>query len=297
MIKPPNFFIVGAARSGTTSLWCYLKQNPQVFMPSDELNKEPAYFSDKNQRISTNAFLNLFKDADPKHKLVGEASTAYLTDHKAAIRIKDFNPNAKIIIILRNPAERAYSLYNWMVQEGYEYVISFEKALEVEKRRVNKIIPNFWEPQYYWNYMYYHSGLYYGQVKKYLDSFGENTLILKFEDFQNQPNDNFKKVCNFLGICPIEPKLNAQNLSRSVYSPQIQFVIRKLNNNYIRIRKIFGMQPKSKHSRDFFIYLGQKPQKPPPLSKEMRTKLLSRYENHIYELAKITNDRFLSWLE
>ncbi len=296
-MKRPNFFIVGAARSGTTAVWWYLKQNPQVFMPSDALNKEPAFFSDMSQKMTSEDYLALFQDASTKNKLIGEASTAYLTDHRAAQRIKDFNPNAKIIIILRNPAERAYSLYNWMVQEGYEYATSFEKALYIEEKRVNKRIPNFWEPQYYWNYMYYRSGLYYGQVKNYLDYFGVNNLILKFEDFINQPEDNFKKVCDFLGICPIEPKLKAHNISRSVYSSQMQFVLRKLNNNYIRIQKILGIQANSKLSRDFVIYLCQKRQKPPPISKEIRTKLLRRYETYIYELAKITNDRFLNWLE
>jgi len=69
--------------------------------------------------MTLDEYLALFKEANANHSLVGEASMAYLTGPSSAQEIHDFNPDAKIIIILRNPVDRAYSLYNWMVQEGY----------------------------------------------------------------------------------------------------------------------------------------------------------------------------------
>ncbi len=133
-MNKPNFFIVGAAKSGTTSMWWYLKQHRQVFMPNDELNKEPAFFSDKSS-MSLEEYLKLFEAAEEQHKVIGEVSTAYLVDPKSARRIKEFNPEAKILILLRNPVDRAYALYNWMVQEGYEYCLSFRKALKIRKEK------------------------------------------------------------------------------------------------------------------------------------------------------------------
>jgi len=202
-------------------------------MPQDELNKEPAYFSDKGSERGFKSYLELFGDAQKEHIRVGEASTAYLTDPSSAKRIFEFNRNAKIIAILRNPADRAYSLYRWMVQDGYEYAESFEEALELEKKRTNKNIPNWLEPEYYWNYMYFKSGLYSAQIKRYLDLFGDNLLVVDFEDFKSQPASEYMNICKFLEIEPIEPPYETHNVSKKVLSPSLQFILRKVTYDFI----------------------------------------------------------------
>ncbi|MCI0470063.1 MAG: sulfotransferase [Candidatus Aminicenantes bacterium] len=241
MRKIPNLFIVGAARSGTTSLWRYLKSHPGVFMPGDQLEKEPAFFSGlKRSRFKKpEQYLKLFENAREEHVRVGEASTAYLTDADSARRIYEYNPQAKIIIMLRNPARRAYSLYNWMVQEGYEYAKSFETALELEKIRINKKIPNYFEPEYYYNYLYFNSGLYYEQVKRYLDLFKERVLTIKFEDYIKDFSNEWRKICAFLEIEPLDMKRikgndNFANESRRVRSAVVQFVLRKATKFYLK---------------------------------------------------------------
>lgn len=228
-ISKPNFFIVGAAKSGTTSLWEYLRRHPDVYMPEDELYKEPCYFSTYGEAMGRENYLSLFASAKYHKKLVGEASTAYLTDKVSAQRIFDFNPEAKIIIVLRNPVKRAYSLYNWMVQDGYEYAFSFEKALALEVRRSHTVIPNYYEPQYYWNYMYFQSGLYYEQVKRYVDLFGQQVLILRFEELVKMPQSVYDRCCSFLGIEPVTLEFSVHNSSNAVLSSKIQFIVRYLN--------------------------------------------------------------------
>ena len=227
----PNFFIVGAARSGTTSLWNYLKQHPKVFMPEDELDKEPAYFSEKGRNLNYEKYLRLFRGADISHERIGEASTAYLTDPSSAQKIYDFLPNAKIIIMLRNPVDRAYSLYQWMVQEGYEYAESFETSLDLENKRIGEKIPNWYEPEYYWNYLYFHSGLFYGQVKRYVELFGDNVCLIKMEDFKQNFLREYDRVCRFLNLKPnsITPKIF--NKACPVYSSTIQFILRKISDD------------------------------------------------------------------
>ena len=117
--KKPNFFIVGAPKAGTTSLYAYLSMHPEVFMPSTI--KEPDYFSHKailaqnlyyNTTHVTNLeeYLDLFSLANGE-KAIGEASVSYLYYQEAARNLYDFNPEARIIIILREPVERAFSHY------------------------------------------------------------------------------------------------------------------------------------------------------------------------------------------
>jgi hypothetical protein len=233
----PNFFIVGAARSGTTSIWEYLKRNPQVYMPEELLLKEPAYFSDGGRFRVKGMYLKLFEAANKNHKIIGEASVAYLTDPKSASRIFTFNPCAKIIIMLRNPADRAFSLYNWMIQEGYEYASSFIDALNLEGSRVFEKKKNWYKPNYYWGYLYFRSGLYNNQVKKYYEFFKNNLLIIKFEDFINNPTLIYKNICSFLNIEPIPFDFQVHNPSLRVISSNILFILRKLNNFIISQNK------------------------------------------------------------
>jgi len=128
-VKEPNFFIVGAAKAGTTSLWQYLRQHPDVFMPQTELTKEPTHFSDltppwASQFRDWDAYLKLFEPVQ-EQRAIGEASVAYLFSSDAAERIHARYPGARIIIALRHPAERAYSHYKFMCELGFEWLTSF----------------------------------------------------------------------------------------------------------------------------------------------------------------------------
>ena len=292
--KIPNFFIVGAAKAGTSTLWKCLKEHPHIYMPDDELYKEPGFFSDLYGIEDFAKYLNLFAHARSFHKAIGEATTAYLTDPFSARNIKKIIPDAKIIIILRNPADRAYSLYNWMVQEGYEYAPSFEQALKLEDKRINKKIPNFWEPGYKWDYLYFRSGLYYEQVERYIDLFS-NILILKFDDFIYNPIITYQNICDFLeiGFHPIHFK--KENISYSVYHPYLQFALRKLINFFNFLKNKF-IDIKTKKDRDRLMLLGVKKNKPTKLERHIRTELLKRYKEDIEKLSDLTNIDFTYWL-
>ncbi len=297
-LTSPNFFIVGAAKSGTSSLWQYLKANKEVFMPADEFFKEPAFFSPlkKNASMTREEYLNIFKEATISHKLIGEASTAYLTDPASAKSIYDFNPEAKIIIILRNPAERAYSLYCWMIQDGYEYAGTFEKALALENYRINKKIPNFFEPEYYYNYLYLRSGMYYEQVKRYIDIFRSNVLVIKFDLFKNNLNATYDQICSFLNINTNDLLPEIHNKSKDVYSPKLQFILRKINNRANKVvNAYFSISHNTKQSRDWLVTMGFQKQRPPKLSIETKKRLMKTYTDDIEKLSNLTNISFDDW--
>lgn len=175
----PDFFIVGAQNSGTSSLHSYLGQHPQVFMPA---LKEPHYFSQlapiREMRYPTTnvsepeAYLKLFAKA-ALGMLKGEASSSYLWDAAAASRIHAVNPAAKILIILRDPVARAYSGYLKDVREGWQE-LPFYEAL----RRDFSLEPK----GYGISRLYLELGLYSQQVKRYLDIFGEERVkIIPFK--------------------------------------------------------------------------------------------------------------------
>jgi len=281
--KIPNLFIVGAAKAGTNSLWFLLKQHPEIFMTESELVKEPGYFSNLIGISNEAKYLELFAHAS-QEKYVGEASTSYLTDPASAKRIYQFNPDAKIIIMLRNPIHRAYSLYNWMVQEGYEYSPTFEAALAQEEKRKNKNIPNLiFETQYFYNYMYISSGLYSTQIARYVNLFGrKNVFIGLFEEFIDDTKSLLMRIFDWLEIEKKSLKLDKQkNPSNKVVNSYLPFILRKFIQGFSLIYK-----PKSKEERDFLLNLVKLDEKPKPLKNETYKKLYRLYQDEYRKLEE-----------
>lgn len=200
--KLPNFLIVGAAKCGTTSLYQYLYQHPEIFMPKW---KELSYFigdpyGPLHRAKKQKFYYRVFSNASG-YTAVGEASTSYLFDKSAPELIKEHLGSIRIIILLRNPVHMAYSLYNHQVRKEGETLNTFETALENENQRFNDI--RFRQTCYGWhaNYYYFHRGLYFKQVKRYLDTFGkQNVKIILFENLTGNPIQTIRKICRFLEV-------------------------------------------------------------------------------------------------
>lgn len=202
-VKLPNFLIVGAAKSGTTSLYHYLKQHPEVYMSPV---KEPRFITAqfmkfpltgiKSDKIEKNIVKNfdeykkLFENVNSE-KAIGEASNDNLYFYEEAIKcIKKYLGNVKIIIILRNPIDRAFSAYQMFLRSSREY-LSFEDALRAEDGRKNKNLPFGW---------YYKSaGLYYRQVKAYLQNF-THVKVYFYDDLKDEILGLIKDMYEFLGV-------------------------------------------------------------------------------------------------
>lgn len=301
--QKPNFFVIGAAKAGTSSLWNYLNQHPEIFMSP---KKEPGFFAPEwPGNPSEEKYLSLFKGAHPAHRRVGEASTMYLSCPGTAQRIQEYSKkhgveNLKFIAMLRNPLDRAYSLYNWQVQEGYEYASTFEKALEYEEARKEMDFPNSkLTGGYKYNYLYYHSGLYSSQLQEYFDLFGkENVMVLIFEEFIQTPADTLKEIFAFMGLeeKDYQPDLTIQNPSYDIYSPRLQFMLRRLNQTLVESPPMRWFI-RSKKYRDFLISLGlKKNQKPPKLSTEVRQKLLQKNMAEIRRLETLLGKDLSIWM-
>ena len=202
----PNYLIIGAAKSGTSSLYEYLIQHPNVQPAS---GKE-IYFFDMKYNKGINWYRTFFPlsyqfPKTTKNSIVGEATPRYLDHPQAPYRIKKHIPNCKFIILLRNPIDRAYSHWNMMVNHNRE-VLSFEDAIDKEKSRTNGLFEkmakdkSFYSKEYYW-YSYLERGIYSKKIKKWFEIFPKNQfLILKSEDLFSKPSEIFRQTQDFLNI-------------------------------------------------------------------------------------------------
>jgi len=200
--KMPNFLIVGAAKAGTTSLYEYLRQHPDIFMPNW---KELSFFigdpyGPLHKVRKPQYYYKVFAGVK-QHKAIGEASTSYLYDRAAPKIIMSKLGQVKILIVLRDPVAMSYSLYNHQSRREGETLTDFEAALAAEKKRLND--PAFKKNCYGWhaNYYYFQRGLYYEQVLRYLETFGKSHVrIFLFDDLARNPLAVVQEAYRFLAV-------------------------------------------------------------------------------------------------
>jgi hypothetical protein len=232
----PEFVIIGAAKGGTTSLFNYLASHPQVAAP---LKKEVHYF-DRNYAKGPNWYRMHFptktymqKNANGKRYITGEASPYYLSHPLAAARLKDLIPNARLIVLLRNPVDRALSNYQHMVRLGIE-TESLEAALAMEADRIRgereKMIadPNYYSFNHH-HYSYTERGIYWKELQSWFALFPrEQFLIFDSGSFYTDPGKVFTDTQQFIGIEKWEPEQYKTFNSGGDYQPIDQRLRAKL---------------------------------------------------------------------
>ncbi|HET6991989.1 MAG TPA: sulfotransferase [Bacteroidia bacterium] len=295
-MRIPDFFVVGSAKSGTTSLWQYLGQHPQIFMTDDISAKELGYYCYHYGIKELDKYTAYFKDAKPE-QLVGESCHAYLSSPESAELIHKAQPGAKIIMLLRNPVDRAYSLYNWMAAHGYEPSKTFEQAIALEEKRVAD--PGFIDdnPQgFYMNYYYFRSGLYAEQIERYFRIFGrEQCRVFIFEEIRGKWSEAAKDVFSFLGVdSSFNPVIEVHNESQRVWSSAWQFYFRYGLTDKL---KAWGMSSgKATKLSARLMKMNVSDKKPIPLKKETRKILLDRYRDDIEKTARLLGKDLSLWL-
>ena len=200
-MKKPNLFIIGAMKSGTTSLHHYLSTHPQMFMSEP---KEPGFFKLANRTDNEwQAYLELFAGANEAHLYVGEGSTDYAKIPQyegVAERIKSFSPEAKIIYVLRNPWKRTISHY-WHTRRP-----------QITDGQTKNFDAAFAEFEGYKSFSDYPM-----QIKPFIDLFGHNNIHFTiFEELIADPKKELNKIFAFLGLTAefdysvVDDKLNAR---------------------------------------------------------------------------------------
>jgi hypothetical protein len=201
----PNFYVVGAAKCGTTSVWAYLRKHPQVFLP--EL-KEPAFFMTTPKPATRDrdfcagnleAYQRLYEDAK-NYKAVGDASAGYLRDPNAPGRIHEVCPDARIVILLRDPVARAYShFYMLQGKKKRSDLSSFVEAIQ----RDNSEIINVTNYNTLFPILFVEMGMYYEQVRRYIETFGRGQVAIYLSaDLNKDTRGTMAAICRHIGVDP-----------------------------------------------------------------------------------------------
>lgn len=276
----PNFLIVGSAKCGTTSVYQYLKQHNDVFMPEW---KEPAYFAPNEAGgVQTEEeYLKLFENVKSE-KMIGEASVAYLYAENAAEDIASYlGKETKIVIFLRNPVDMAYSNWGHQVREGFED-LSFEDAIEAEKERQENKKFNQQLSGWVANLLYKKRASYSHQIERYDKVFGRNNVrIYIYEDFFKPELPEWEDLCEFLQISPTnKPKAKKYNPAGRMRSRFIQDVLRKRMAWKEPIKVMMPMAMRN-FIRDILEKYNRKDAPQPSLSPETRKSLESYFEQDV----------------
>ena len=222
----PDFVIIGAQKSGTTSLYDFVIKHPAI-APASE--KEPRYFSTQHKfgelwyrsNFPTKLSRYYFTKRTNHKLLSGEATTSYLFHPMASSRMKKVLPDVKLIVILRNPVDRAYSNYHYSVRHNKE-TLSFEEGIELEEKRCAKERERLIKDPdsitvHYHDNSYLAKGVYVDQLEEWFRHYDkEQFLILNTEDFRENPQQTLDQVFDFLGVASFRAE-NLRNLNIGNY--------------------------------------------------------------------------------
>lgn len=308
----PTFLLIGAAKSGTTSLSQYLGRHPDIFVCP---LKEPNFFAFEGQNVcfqgpgdekcnqlsvtSLPEYKRLFRETDASVR--GEASPSSLYYPQAPKRIAKYVPSVKLLVILRNPVERAYSNFLMMIKQGREPHRNFSTALEAEEERLNA----GWS--YFWGYK--QLGFYYRQLSRYYDHFAEDQIcVCLFRDLVQNPSALLTNLFCFLGVDPsFQPKIFEQHnpsgvpqfeslhwlLYHAGLRPALKSVLPHSVNRFLSNHFSIVIQS----LQDWKIQLLRSNLNHPPMSPNVRRRLQTLFRDDILRLENLIERDLSHWLE
>lgn len=291
-VNTPNFFIIGAPRSGTTSLSEYLQHSPDIFFSK---HKEPKFFDTDLKHPSRlrniEDYLRIHFAGAEKYKARGEGTVWYLYSTKAVKNIVNINPHARFIVVLRNPVDMVYSLHQHLLLYDNEDIINFDIAWNMQSvRRSGEHIPP---------HCYAVEKLLYGEIGKYGAQLHrlfnqvprKQILILFFEDFVHSPAKTCAAVSTFLDIRPPTPTTYpAFNTSRQNRSLFLKNLLRKLQRNPRLYRNRTISQ-----TVHMLIQWNQKHYTRPPLDPTFKKELTEHFKEDILLLEELMDHNLTHW--
>ncbi|MDJ1183165.1 sulfotransferase family protein [Roseofilum casamattae] len=304
----PNFLIIGAPKAGTTSLYRYLNSHPQIFLPE---KKEPHFFSFEGRsqgfngpgqekfmqkRVTTWAdYCRLFSTVNDEIA-IGEASTSYLYVPEAADRIQHYLPDVKLIAMLRQPVDRAFSNYMHHYRNGGEIILDFAEAFYAEEQRM----ADGWSP--FWQYK--SIGLYARHLQRYFDRFDrEQIRVYWYDDFTADPIGVVKDIFSFLNVGDryLPDTSKRYNVSYVKKEPRSKTIHNLLNrDNVLRstVKRLLPQQLRQR-TRNFLMKQNTAELDKPyqaRLSPSIRQSLTQDYHQDILNLQDLLSKDLSAWL-
>jgi hypothetical protein len=287
----PNFFIIGAPKCATTSMAAWLAAHPYIFMSP---KKEPHFFNtDERQEVSDlEEYMRLFQDARRQHVAIGEASVWYLYSSVAVENILHFQPDAKFIVMVRNPLEMAPALHAEMVLGGHENVRDFARAWQLQQvRRCGDGVPTLsWAQR---RFLYGEVCSLGAQLARLLSLVPqERVLVIVYDDLKTDAHREYLRVLDFLGVPDdgrgVFPIYNTARKAKWPWATRGLFVLVQLKrrtgipirtNLFSRLRKINEIAA----PRD-------------PIPAELQTRLKRYFAPDVALLGQLLGRSFDSWL-
>ena len=303
-MRKPNFFIVGAPKSGTTSLFHYLDQHPDIYIPSI---KEPRFFiaddilatSDddpikeyllRTSTLNQQEYLDLYKNSS--NKILGDASIQYLYHYETVIpkMLKLVGKDVKILIVLRNPVDRAFSNYSHNLST-YEN-LDFEQALASESDRILNGFNSFWH--------YKGHSMYGKQVEAFFQNF-DNVKLVFFEDFISDIENTVKDIYTFLDVdssfTTSDYLVNKKNTGQAKSKLFNQFMVnvKKIKGVKKIAYSIFG-ERRVKHFNELILRANLSKKKV-KLDVKLRDQLNQFFKQDVEYLKKVVPNQKIDWFK
>lgn len=297
----PDFVIVGAMKAGTTSMADILRGHPQIFIPA---LKEPNHFCDLENTfafphrapsrldyaVQTEAeYRALFSEAG--NRLTGEATAQYFVDPASPARIKAANPQARIIVSLRDPVGRAYSAYGYSAMKDFEPT-SFDAVCDTEIAGGRQ--------DHYVEFRYLYSSLYAQHLQRWYDHFGRDNVLVVFLERLSEPEE-WQRIYDFLGVAPQEDaqtaeRSNETRLGRTALERYIWRLMASDNPLKRAASAILSERAVATTKRLVRAYLARFGQKPDKLSDAQRDRLAPFFVEDTARLcAMLPEDRQPPW--
>jgi Sulfotransferase domain len=298
--RKPNFFIVGAPKCGTTALYEYLRTHPNIYMSPV---KEPHFFAKDlgtYPRIKTlQEYEALFAGSTPQHLRVGEASVYYLRSTVAAQNIREFNPQAKIIAMFRNPVEMVHSLHSQLLYVAEENVSDFEAAWRLQERRARGLdIPPRSRGAFLLQYGEF--ARFGTQAERLLSSFPPKQVkLILYDDFTASPKRVYDEVIEFLELPDDNrtefPRINENKRARLDW---LGSFYRKppppLRGAFRALKRLVGEGALSALARKI-LELNTTRERRPALRPAFRAELAAAFQEEVDRLARLVDRDLSHW--
>ena len=297
--KRPSLFILGAPKSGTSTLYELLRRHPDIYLPASKI--EPHYFARDialhQRHPDLKSYLSLFSEA-PEGAVIGEASTWYLYSKDAVRNILEFNPDAKCIVMLRNPVDMAHSMHAFNLVKFHEDVADFGEAwsLQAERRAGRRLPAGVTDPSFV---QYFDACALASPVERALSLLGPGRVQFHvFEDFLSDPAASTGRILRFLGLEPLAiGELPRVNPNRRWRQPWLARMLTRLPSatgpaygtaKWVANR--LGVRPGRMLHR-----LNEAPADRDPMSPVLRAELLAAFAENNDRLRRILEHPLETW--
>ncbi len=294
-MKIPNFLIIGVQKAGTTSIYNYLKQHPQIYMsPVKETNFLERDWNQASSKTKANnryqidnweKYCQLFQDVKDEIA-IGEASPNYLFHyHSSSERIAHYLPDAKMIAFLRNPIDRAYSDYLMHIRDELNQQLTIAET--VQQRPKSFML---------------RKGLYYTQLKHFIDTFGKEKIqVYLYDDFCQNPLVIMQDIYRFLGVdesfCPdMSRKAQTAEVPKSRWVNKLLRKQNPLRNSAATLLRLFLPEKSRQNLRSSLINLNAGDKNKLALTEQERTHLQEYYREDILKLQDLLATDLSLWL-